>query len=200
MTFCTKCGRQLSDGDAFCPACGTPVARVGAPSAGAPPPPQGHNLSGIDALIKEPSAQSYWIERLVAFVIDWVVVTVAVGIIAGLMAIPWVLNGLVNGNTFNVGEIFGASAYSFLNSIIVVLYFAFAESIYGTTLGKSVMGLKVETLDGRRPTLEQTFIRDITKINWVLLLLDVVFGLATSTEYRQKFSDRYAKTLVVKRR
>jgi uncharacterized membrane protein len=36
MPFCSKCGTNVADGMAFCPACGAPVK---APAASAPPPP-----------------------------------------------------------------------------------------------------------------------------------------------------------------
>ena len=28
MTFCTKCGSPLKEGDKFCPVCGSPVAKI----------------------------------------------------------------------------------------------------------------------------------------------------------------------------
>jgi hypothetical protein len=40
-------------------------------------------------------------------------------------------------------------------------------------------------------------LRNISKIYWLLLLLDTVVGLATSKNYTQKFSDRFAGTEVV---
>jgi uncharacterized RDD family membrane protein YckC len=199
LPFCVKCGRQLGEADRFCPSCGNPVAgNVQGPSY-AGPAPSGAYVSGIDALTKERSVQSYWFERLIAFVIDAVVVFVAVGIIAALLILPSFIGSLVSGGNLNFAAVLGTSVYSLINSVALVLYFALAESLYGATLGKSVMGLKVVTLEGRVPSLEQALIRDFSKINWVLLLLDVVFGLATDKEYRQKFSDRYARTLVQKR-
>jgi uncharacterized RDD family membrane protein YckC len=132
-------------------------------------------------------------------VIDAIVVGIAFGILAAILVIPSIITSLTSGNVFNVGAIFGASAYSLLNSVVLVLYFSLAESFYGTTLGKSVMRLKATTLEGRTPTLEQSLIRNASKINWVLLLLDVIFGLATQTDYKQKYSDRYARTVVVGR-
>ena len=198
MPFCVRCGRQLGDGDMFCPGCGCPVGGGTGPSS-AGPSAHAASISGIDALIKEQSVQSYWLERLIAFIIDAVVVYVAFAIISGILILPSLITGLASGTVLSAAAIFGASAYALIGSVLLVLYFSFAESLYGTTLGKSVMHLKVETLEGRTPTLEQTIIRDFSKINWVLLLLDVVFGLATQTEYRQKFSDKYAKTLVVRR-
>jgi uncharacterized RDD family membrane protein YckC len=156
-------------------------------------------VSGIDALTKDQAVQGYWVKRLFAFLIDAVVVGIAFGILAAILVIPSIITGFMSGNVFDVGTVFGASAYSLLNSVILVLYFSLAESIYGTTLGKSVMTMKVTTLEGRMPNLEQSLIRNASKINWVLLLLDVIFGLATQTEYKQKFSDKYARTIVVGR-
>ncbi|MBI2648992.1 MAG: hypothetical protein HYW93_04995 [Thaumarchaeota archaeon] len=62
-----------------------------------------------------------------------------------------------------------------------------------------MLRLKVTTDDGGMPSLGTSFIRNISKIYWVLLLLDVVVGLAIEVGYKKKFSDRYANTQVVLR-
>jgi uncharacterized RDD family membrane protein YckC len=200
MLFCVKCGNQISDDAHFCPSCGAPVAGKTAASSSPPGPLFGSSpVSGIDALTKDQAVQGYWVKRLIAFMIDAIVVSVAFGILAAILVIPSIVTSIMSGNVFNVGAFFGASAYSLLNSIVLVLYFSLAESFYGMTLGKSVMGLKVATLEGQTPTLEQSLIRNASKINWVLLLLDVIFGLAMQTDYKQKFSDKFARTMVVAR-
>jgi hypothetical protein len=43
-----------------------------------------------------------------------------------------------------------------------------------------------------------SFLRDLSKINWVLLLLDVVLGLALEPGYTKKFSDRLLGTSVTR--
>jgi uncharacterized RDD family membrane protein YckC len=58
------------------------------------------------------------------------------------------------------------------------------------------MGLTVTTDNGLRPTLGASFLRNLSKINWVLLLLDVVVGLSLETGYLKKFSDRFLGTRV----
>jgi hypothetical protein len=50
---------------------------------------------------------------------------------------------------------------------------------------------------GGRPSLESAFIRNISKVYWVLLILDVVGGFFTVGDPRQKYSDRIARTTVV---
>jgi RDD family len=60
---------------------------------------------------------------------------------------------------------------------LFVLYFTFAEATYGKTIGKAVMGLRVTADGGGRPNLGTSFLRNLSKINWVLLLLDVIWAL-----------------------
>ena len=75
--------------------------------------------------------------------------------------------------------------------------FIAAESWYGATVGKRLLGFRVETVAGQRIGLDKAFLRNLSKLHWVLLLLDVLVGLGTTGDPRQKFSDRFAGTRVV---
>jgi uncharacterized RDD family membrane protein YckC len=156
-------------------------------------------ISGVDAVIKDSGVQLYWGRRVAAFIIDAILVGIAFAVIAAILVIPSLIGSIMSGNILNLGAIFGATAYSFLNSVLLVLYCSLADSMYGTTLGKSVMGFKVTTLDGKSPAFVEALIRNVSKINWVLLILDVVIGLATQTDYKQKLTDKYARTIVLSR-
>jgi len=182
--FCSKCGAGLKSGSAFCPNCGTPV---GQPSSSSSAP-----LSGIDALTKESAAQNYWLRRFFALVIDGIIVVVVLVVVAVALAIP---RFLVSG-TSGVTSLF-AGAFSIVAGLIIFFYFIVAEVTRGTTAGKSAFHLKVVGPTGGNPTLIQSLVRNISKIYWVLLLLDVIVGLATSKQYTQKFSDRLVGTSVV---
>ncbi|HME18536.1 MAG TPA: RDD family protein [Nitrososphaerales archaeon] len=183
--FCSKCGKPLTPRATFCANCGASV------STQAAAPPQAA-LSGFDALMKESSAQTYWVKRLLAYVVDAIVVYVAVVILALLFTIPFLLAaGPAVFATVLAGTL------SFVAGLVLVLYFTVAEAYAGATLGKRVFGLKVVAAGGKLPTLGEAILRNISKIYWLLLLLDVVVGLATVKKYTQKFSDRYAGTEVV---
>lgn len=110
---------------------------------------------------KESSAHDYWIKRLVAFVIDAIIVYVVLVIIAGIAAIPY----LFRFNFSDVQFIF-AGTFSFVSGIILVLYFTPSEISRGATLRKQIMGLMVKTRTGRNPTFGEAFIRNISKIYW----------------------------------
>jgi hypothetical protein len=47
--------------------------------------------------------------------------------------------------------------------------------------------------------LGTSFLRNLSKINWALLLLDVILGLALEVGYMRKFSDRFLRTSVTPR-
>jgi uncharacterized RDD family membrane protein YckC len=189
VPYCTKCGKQLDADAAFCPRCGTPVG--GAPTGAQP---SETTMSGIDSVIKQPVAQEYWIHRVVAFVIDAIVVYLALGVLALVFALPYFFIGGIGAMAAMIAGIF-----SFVAGIVLVLYFSFIESYTGTSLGKRAMGLFVVSKTGKKPTLVESFLRNVSKIYWVLLFLDIVVGLATTKEYTQKISDRFAGTSVSKR-
>ena len=134
-------------------------------------------------------------KRLFAYVIDAIIVYAIVGLAVAAAAIPAFLAGVFvpgySPQIFPFGTYFGTFA-----GLLFVLYFTFAEATYGKTIGKVVMGLRVTTDSGDRPTLGASFLRNLSKINAVLLLLDVILGLALETGYTKKFSDRYLQTTV----
>lgn len=150
-------------------------------------------MSGIDSVIKERAAQEYWVERIVAFVIDAAIVYLAVGVLAFAYALPFFfVSGIAA-----VGAMI-AGVFSFVVGVVLVLYFSLFENWAGTSVGKRAIGLVVRSKSGKNPSLVEAFTRNVSKVYWILLLLDVIIGLATSKEYTQKFSDRFAGTSVVK--
>ena len=181
---CSKCGATIQPGSTFCPNCGAPVAQASTSSS----PP----VSGLDEALKVPKAQNYWLRRIVALVIDVIIVTIILVVVAAAVAIPrFVLSGAAGMDSFFAGT------FAIAAGVILFLYFIVAEVTTGATIGKRAMGLKVVGPNGGNPTLVQSLVRNISKIYWVLLLLDVIVGLATSKNYTQKYSDRLVGTSVV---
>lgn len=142
-------------------------------------------------LMKDNAAQTHWFKRLVAFAIDAVIVFVALGIIAAILAIPF----LVLSGPAAFGSVI-AGAFSFVGGVILVIYFGIAEGYTGASLGKRIMGLKVVAEGGRNPNMGEAFLRNLSKIYWLLILLDVIVGLAVSKQYNQKYSDKFVGTTV----
>jgi len=131
--------------------------------------------------------QDHWLRRLIAGIIDSIITIIIARIIAVFIVLPVLLQG----------GLFSFSSLDLLQGLLFFLYAVFLESIWGATIGKQIMNLKVTTTDGRLPTFDKTLIRDISKINGLLWLIDTLVGMATAGDPHQKFSDRFAGTTVV---
>lgn len=188
MVYCWKCGSEIRDDVSFCPKCGASVrGTMGVQS------PTGLELLGTDK-----SVQNHWARRLVAIIIDYAIVTAVVVVIAVLAAIPLLFSlGVPTGAAFSSywtawwGYWIGGAIGPFL-----FVYSFLAEGLYKRTLGKAIMGLRVERTDGKSVDFRDALVRNASKIHWVLLLLDVLVGLGTHGETSQKWSDRFVGTKV----
>jgi uncharacterized RDD family membrane protein YckC len=149
-------------------------------------------ISGVDAVLKESGAQTYWVRRVVAFIIDAVIIFVVTGILVLLAALPF----LVFSGPGAFGAVFGG-VFGLFAGLILVLYFVVFEVLSGASIGKRILALKVVAAGGKAPTAGESFVRNISKIYWLLLILDVVVGLALSKEYTKKYTDKLMGTSVV---
>jgi uncharacterized RDD family membrane protein YckC len=149
--------------------------------------------TGFEKIGSDSRLQDHWIRRLVAFIIDAIIVGIGTLIIVAIIAIPFILIAAASGLPWYV---FNPFIGPFFVGILSVLYFAFLESWYGWTFGKKIMNLRTTKLGGQKPPLDVAFIRNISKIYWIFVLIDVIIGLATPGDPRQKISDRMAGTTV----
>ncbi len=144
--------------------------------------------TGFEKLRTDTELQNHWIRRFVAMVIDAIMAGIVAWILALILSLPFWIIGISWGGGFVSLVIWG---------VIWFLYASFTESSMGWTIGKQLVNLKVKTVDGGTPTMDVTFIRNISKVFWLLYLLDVIVGLVTPGEPTQKYTDRIAGTVVV---
>jgi len=138
---------------------------------------------------------SHWLLRIVAAIIDGIPWAIIVYIIffALIWSQPfwWIHWGW-----------FGAwwwLLWILIWGIIWVVYYTVMEaSSWRASLGKRVMGLQVQMLDGNKAPFGKTFTRNISKIFWPILIIDWIIGIATpGRDPRQRYFDRIAGTTVV---
>ena len=170
MTYCTHCGKEMPAKSEFCPKCKASVGHAGASRGNA-----------AERILSEGALQEHWVKRGIAILIDSIIVGIATGILGLLIGMSGIFNWLT---------------FPFVMGLMYVLYFTITESIYGYTAGKSMVNLRVETAEGRKPTLQSTFIRNISKIHVLLLLLDTLGGFFTSKDAHQRYVDQIANTTV----
>jgi uncharacterized RDD family membrane protein YckC len=176
--YCSKCGKELIEGSNFCQSCGAAVNfKINS------------EISLIERFGKDQNLQEHWIKRVIAFIIDSIIVSIGTAILLILVLFPIFIA--------NPTSFFNIISFPFQMGILSLLYFVIAENSYGTTIGKQFLGLQVVAKKDQRINLEKAFIRNISKIHVLLLLLDIFLGILTSTDLLQKYSDRIAQTKVV---
>src|SRR2546430_17634374 len=104
------------------------------------------SATGFELLRDDKNVQNHWARRLVAFVIDAVIVTAVLAIIAIVVSVPFII-GLSFPST-NIGAFpawwtawWGLSLGGLI-PLVVVPYFLLAGGLYGQTLVNEVMGMQ----------------------------------------------------------
>ena len=191
MPFCRSCGTELPSDATFCPKCGAAVAQ----SVPNPSPPSSETEA--DRLLKDSKTQDFWFRRVVAYIIDWIIVLVASAILGGIALIAFGIGSFFGGfsGIFFPFSFVGAG-FALLAALLYLLYFTLSDYMYHRTIGKNLMGLEVITTDGSRLDIGKALIRNISKIYPLLLLLDLIGGFFMKVKPGQKFSDSVANTNV----
>jgi uncharacterized RDD family membrane protein YckC len=85
--------------------------------------------------------------------------------------------------------------------MLMLLYFVLLEGLAGATLGKCVLGLRVVRMDGEKPGLARSALRNILRLVDGLPALHIVgIILILRSPERARFGDRVAGTRVVRSR
>ena len=140
----------------------------------------------VDQFQKDKRLQEHWIRRFVAIVIDIIIIYSVVWVIMLVISFAMV---------FSYRNPFFFSWW-FLPWVIILLYSSFLEGTSGATIGKKVLRLKVVTLR-EKLNMRKALIRNISKIFFLLLLLDVLLAFFTAGDPRQRYLDRIAETTVI---
>jgi uncharacterized RDD family membrane protein YckC len=152
----------------------------------------------LDAVRTNSALQNLWTRRVIAFVIDSLVLLIVFVVLNAVLALVLFLPLLV----FNVNAFGGLfSGFSAIFGLIIVWgYYVAMEGSAGATIGKRFMDLKVRSLRGSM-SYTKAFVRSFTKA-WIpvfafLFALDLIIGFVTRGDPRQRFSDTVADTAVV---
>ena len=138
--------------------------------------PTAFDLIGHNAALQE-----HWIRRLIAAIIDGILLSIVV----------FVFN-------FAIGIfVWGVLVWPLLFGVLWWLYGTLLEGTVGATVGKKLVALQVVAVDGLMD-LPRAMIRNVSKLYWILTLIDLLVGAATPGDPRQRFLDRIARTTVTR--
>jgi uncharacterized RDD family membrane protein YckC len=129
--------------------------------------------------------QGLWGKRLAALIIDMVFITLFLWVVIAL-----IYPLIVLANIFSI-----LSFWIVLAAIVIIGYFTYLEGNYGESLGKNIMKLRVRALTGKMD-YRKAFIRNLSKILWIPLIVDQILGFAFGSS-NERYLSRLAKTEVV---
>ncbi|MDP3485003.1 MAG: RDD family protein [Methanobacteriaceae archaeon] len=124
-------------------------------------------------------------KRFWAFIIDFIVIT----------ALMWILSVIIYPLVVVTGYFTIFNYWIILLALVIICYFTYLEGHYPKTIGKSLVGIEVKSTDGEL-TYKKTFIRNLSKILWIPVLIDLLLGKLIKNG-SLRILDKYAKTQVV---
>jgi len=137
--------------------------------------------TGVDMVLDDKKAQEFWLRRIIAYMIDVIIIYVPIEIISSYAwslgyyhQAPWVIAGT-----------------------LMVVYTSLFEAELGYTIGKRIMDVEVVSLDARPYDIKRGIIRNITKIHFALLVIDMIGGLLQEGISNQRYLDTVSNCEVV---
>ncbi|MCK4367659.1 MAG: RDD family protein [Thermoplasmata archaeon] len=129
--------------------------------------------TGFDQLGNK-ALQEHWLRRFVAIIIDNIIVWIPLFILS----------------FFPFFWFFGIWTWGWLGQFVFLfLYCVVLEIAMGATIGKKIMSLQVVGIQEQR-TPAMVLVRNVSKINGILLFIDWIVGMLTPGDPRQKYTDR----------
>ena len=127
---------------------------------------------------------SIFTRRVIAYVMDFFVVSAFMWIIAYLISL------VIGSNYYYVVY----QCFIYLVPILIMVYFVLCEKSVGATVGKSIMYLQVRSRNGSYISWPQAIIRNLTKVYWIPILFDWAIGKVLNTD---RILNHITKTVVV---
>jgi uncharacterized RDD family membrane protein YckC len=204
---CSSCGATMADGTAFCGSCGRPIIgyNVGQATSVVPSPGSAVPLGDLSTVRAHVYA-GFWL-RVVAAIIDGLVLGIPLGFIGFLLivsAVPFLAH--TRDPMAVVMTILPRILFLLIIYLVASwLYWGLMESSgWQATLGKKALGLRVTDLAGHRPTFGRASgrffagrgIGFVPSVGGLYFLIDCI--LAGFTEKKQALHDIIASCFVIR--
>ncbi len=197
--FCNQCGKEVSDLDRFCNACGSALS--GSPSTDDTGPAPNNN-SAVPNVPKKTFSDGFvyggfwW--RVLAYLIDAIILSIGYWLVALVFGFNgWLFLGADYKYWATVGVTF-VVIYTVITFIAPWLYYALMESSkFQGTIGKWALKMRVVDEEGRQITFARATGRYFAKI-LSSLTLGIGYIMVAFTERKQGLHDILARTIILK--
>jgi uncharacterized RDD family membrane protein YckC len=129
--------------------------------------------------------ENLWGRRFAALIVDILILTLFMYLVSAVIYLLFAGLGI-----FSV-----LNYWIFIAAIIIIVYFTFMEGKTSSTLGKTLLKLKVMAVKGNMG-YRKAFIRSLSKILYVPLIVDVLLGFIFG-ESNDRILDKVSGTYVV---
>ena len=129
--------------------------------------------------------ENFWSRRFAALLVDILILTLFMWIVSAVLFMLMAVLGLYS--ILNL--------WVFVGALIIIAYFTYMEGKTSSTLGKKLFKLKVKAFEGNM-NFKKAFIRNISKILWLPLILDVLLGFLLG-DSNDRYLDKVSGTFVV---
>ena len=175
---CPSCGTK-DYGTPFCVACQQPILRK------QPDPPGMVEIQDLDQLAV---VKAGFFRRFAAFAIDWLVLS----ILADIFRFVYTFGSDADPGMMQIDVAMA------LSTIIFLLYFTLFIGEGGQTLGKMLLGIKVQSMDGSSLGYRRAFLRSLGYVVSIFFMTFLGFLWALWDKEKQAWHDKIAGTEVIR--
>ena len=137
-----------------------------------------------------------WGDRLLAWIVDFILVSIALAVLFAAIAIPiWFF--------YYGDDMTAARAYQnvqpshyIISSLAYFGYWTYFEFTSGQSIGKRLLKIKTIDLSGNRMDIKSAAVESFGKA--FLLPIDVILGLIFTNNKRQRIFNRASNTIIIK--
>lgn len=147
-------------------------------------------------------ALARWGTRFWAWLVDFVIVNVGLGVLYAVLSIPMWMYGFTNPNMMSImsnvqwwNPVGGPLSFA-VNSLVFFGYWVYMESKNGQSIGKMLLHIKTTNIEGKPAQIKSIAISSFGKA--FLLPIDVLLGWIFTNEKRQRLLSRAANIIVIR--
>jgi uncharacterized RDD family membrane protein YckC len=158
-------------------------------------PPPSSNTGGGDNHTVEIILAS-WVDRFVAWLIDFIIVSIGLSILFALISFPFWFSFYSNAMSLEHRN-FGTLHY-LISSLAFFGYWTYFEHTSGQSIGKRLLNIKTTDVYGKGLDTKNAALQSFGKS--FLLPIDVILGWLFTNNKRQRIFNKLSNTIIIKLR
>jgi uncharacterized RDD family membrane protein YckC len=167
------------------------IRKVGSSNSGSPPASNsGEDNRPVEIIL------AGWVDRFLAWLIDFIIVSIGLAILFALLTIPFWFS--YYSNDMALGHKNFEPFHYLLSSLAFFGYWTYFEHTSGQSIGKRLLNIKTTDMFGKSIDTKSAALESLGKS--FLLPIDVILGWLFTNNKRQRIFNKISNTIVIKLR